>query len=291
MIAHLLRKRASSRAHRRLDSWWPSPPHCRQCFPGQSIPGPQYKYFFLPCSAPISKFPCRPEVTPHRCSPRKQSIPANRSTKNGFEADVQAEWGFIALWHAIAMVQQCDLCFLYVSLFLFPSTSGYVHMVLQRLLWICSSSLFGLRVSVKLLWELRVGICMIIEDVTCKTSMLPYSVQYLKYNDNNQHDTSRIWSFELRNSCNHYIKGWNPNPWKLGRMVHACMHVKDVDANSHAVEGHSTLRWDVPNSVTYLDWPPCLEWHVVGCESKNGHHKDMCFNKIGLHVQNMLIVR
>lgn len=164
VIANLLRKRASSRAHRRLDSWWPSPPHWRQCFPGQSIPGPQYKYLFLPSSSPMSKFPCRPEMTPHRCNPRNQnpklikSMPTNRSTKTDFEADLQAEWGFKALWHAIAMgaamwpvlLPKTQLFF--SVFFLSSALRGYVHMILQRLVRICSrSSLFGFRVSVKLL--------------------------------------------------------------------------------------------------------------------------------------------
>ena len=146
MIANLLRKRASSRAHRRLDSWWPSPPHWRQCFPGQSIPGPQYKYLFLPSSSsPISEFPCRPEMTPHRCNPRHQnpklikSMPTNRSTKNDFEADLQAEWGFMALWHAIAMGQQCDLCFFlrHNCFFLFFSYPQHFEAMCT---WFCKDS-------------------------------------------------------------------------------------------------------------------------------------------------------
>jgi hypothetical protein len=39
---------ASSRAHLRLDSWWPRPSQESQCFPGQSILLPQYKYFSWP---------------------------------------------------------------------------------------------------------------------------------------------------------------------------------------------------------------------------------------------------
>lgn len=35
---------ASSRAHLRLDSWWPRPAQESQCLPGQSILLPQYKY-------------------------------------------------------------------------------------------------------------------------------------------------------------------------------------------------------------------------------------------------------
>jgi hypothetical protein len=31
-----------------------------------------------------------------------------------------------------------------------------------------------------------------------------------------------------------------------------------------------------PNSVTHLKRMPILEWCVVGCGSKNRHHKDMC---------------
>ena len=45
---HLLRNMASSRAHLRLDSWWPRPSQESQCFPGQSILSPQYKYFSCP---------------------------------------------------------------------------------------------------------------------------------------------------------------------------------------------------------------------------------------------------
>ena len=29
---------------------------------------------------------------------------------------------------------------------------------------------------------------------------------------------------------------------------------------------------------------------MVRCGSKNGHHKNMCIDEIGLHVQNMLII-
>lgn len=40
----LFRYRASSIAHLRLDSWCPRPSQESQCFPGQSILFPQYKY-------------------------------------------------------------------------------------------------------------------------------------------------------------------------------------------------------------------------------------------------------
>ena len=45
---YLWRYKASSRAHLRLDSWWPKPAQVSQCFPGQSILVPQYKYFSWP---------------------------------------------------------------------------------------------------------------------------------------------------------------------------------------------------------------------------------------------------
>lgn len=42
--SYLLRNMASSRAHLRLDSWWPKPAQLSQFLPGQSILFPQYKY-------------------------------------------------------------------------------------------------------------------------------------------------------------------------------------------------------------------------------------------------------
>lgn len=41
LICYLSRKRASSRAQRRLDSWWPRPAQELQCLPGQSMRAPQ----------------------------------------------------------------------------------------------------------------------------------------------------------------------------------------------------------------------------------------------------------
>lgn len=45
---YLWRNMASSSAHLRLDSWCPRPSQESQCFPGQSIRFPQYKYFSWP---------------------------------------------------------------------------------------------------------------------------------------------------------------------------------------------------------------------------------------------------
>ena len=44
VAGYLPRKRASSRAQRRLDSWCPRPAQDPQCLPGQSTRPPQYKY-------------------------------------------------------------------------------------------------------------------------------------------------------------------------------------------------------------------------------------------------------
>lgn len=41
----------------------------------------------------------------------------------------------------------------------------------------------------------------------------------------------------------------------------------------------------------YLSILTCiLEWGVVRCKFKNGHHEDMCLKYIGLHAHNLLIV-
>jgi hypothetical protein len=65
---HLLRNMASSRAHRKLDSWCPRPPQRTQCFPGQSTPEPQYKYRIL---SPPPIFVPRPGST-RGATPRNQ---------------------------------------------------------------------------------------------------------------------------------------------------------------------------------------------------------------------------
>ena len=46
----------------------------------------------------------------------------------------------------------------------------------------------------------------------------------------------------------------------------------------------------MPYWPAYLNWTPMFEWYVVGCGSKNGHHKDMCLEEIRLRAQNMIII-
>jgi hypothetical protein len=47
---------------------------------------------------------------------------------------------------------------------------------------------------------------------------------------------------------------------------------------------------DVPNSVPNLVWSPIFEQCMVGFESKNGHHKEMCRKEIGLCAQSLLFL-
>jgi hypothetical protein len=39
-----------------------------------------------------------------------------------------------------------------------------------------------------------------------------------------------------------------------------------------------------------LKWTFVFEWYMVGCASKNGHQKEMCQTKIGLHAQNLFTI-
>ena len=48
------------------------------------------------------------------------------------------------------------------------------------------------------------------------------------------------------------------------------------------------IKVHVPNSVTYLNWTPILEWYVVRCGSKSRYQKDMCLEGIQLHARNMI---
>ena len=50
------------------------------------------------------------------------------------------------------------------------------------------------------------------------------------------------------------------------------------------------IKVDVPNSVTYLNWTPILEWYVVRCGSKSRNQKDLCLEEIRLHAQNMITI-
>ena len=54
--------------------------------------------------------------------------------------------------------------------------------------------------------------------------------------------------------------------------------------------GSDTKVYD-PNSVTYLNRTPILEWWAVRCGSKNGHKKDIMYlNEIGVHAQKLLTI-
>jgi hypothetical protein len=46
----------------------------------------------------------------------------------------------------------------------------------------------------------------------------------------------------------------------------------------------------VPNLITYLNWTPILEWHVVWCGSKNRYQKDMCLKESGLCTHNIISI-
>ena len=47
---------------------------------------------------------------------------------------------------------------------------------------------------------------------------------------------------------------------------------------------------DMPKSNIAIMWTLIFKWYVVRGGSKNGHQKDTCSNKIGLHVQTMLTI-
>ena len=56
------------------------------------------------------------------------------------------------------------------------------------------------------------------------------------------------------------------------------------------VGGHlGSLGSAASNRLLYACMP-IYEWHVISCESNNGHQKYMSSKVIGLHVQNMLII-
>jgi hypothetical protein len=46
----------------------------------------------------------------------------------------------------------------------------------------------------------------------------------------------------------------------------------------------------VPNSITYLNRTPIIEWYLVWCGFKNGHQEDMCLEEVGLHAPNMISI-
>ena len=46
----------------------------------------------------------------------------------------------------------------------------------------------------------------------------------------------------------------------------------------------------MPNLATYLDGTPACKWYVVWYGSKNACQKDMYFQDINLHAQNMITI-
>jgi hypothetical protein len=50
------------------------------------------------------------------------------------------------------------------------------------------------------------------------------------------------------------------------------------------------IKVDVPNFNIATMWTLIIEWYVNRCGSKNKHPKDMYLIKIGMHVQNLLII-
>ena len=44
------------------------------------------------------------------------------------------------------------------------------------------------------------------------------------------------------------------------------------------------------NSVSYINRTSIFEWYVVRYASRNGRHKDVCLNEIGLCAHNMLTI-
>ena len=47
-----------------------------------------------------------------------------------------------------------------------------------------------------------------------------------------------------------------------------------------------THKVDGPYLVHYFTHTLVFNWWVVRCTSNNGHNKDICLKKIGLHIQN-----
>jgi hypothetical protein len=46
----------------------------------------------------------------------------------------------------------------------------------------------------------------------------------------------------------------------------------------------------MPNLVGYLNRTPIFEWDVVKCSFENKCKKDMCFEEVGVRVQNMVTI-
>lgn len=109
---------ASSRAHLRLDSWWPRPSQESQCFPGQSILSPQYKYFSLPVRilfrgvqlldlrtiSRVLKEGSDNPLVEMREGRRNKSAMAARTSKS--IADLSLDLDFGVLWIAIGVAER-----------------------------------------------------------------------------------------------------------------------------------------------------------------------------------------
>ena len=54
--------------------------------------------------------------------------------------------------------------------------------------------------------------------------------------------------------------------------------------------GKVPSKINMPNSITYLNLSPILEWCMATCEPKNGYQKGMWLKEIGLCAQNLLSI-
>ena len=90
--------------------------------------------------------------------------------------------------------------------------------------------------------------------------------------------------FKIFNGSSHMV-------WVLSKEAATTSKLECFWSHSHMVLFKSpSTKVDVPNLVTYLDSTSIFEWHVVRCDSKNGHQKNMCPKYIILHVQNMITI-
>ena len=124
MKSYLWRNMASSRAHLKLDSWWPKPSQDSQCFPGQSIRFPQYKnlsFTLKKCRLRLCfwvrffnlkifwiEFEDGKEEDPLveiREEKRKRKAMAERETKKKMSGDLGLGFGFWVLGNAMEFAE------------------------------------------------------------------------------------------------------------------------------------------------------------------------------------------
>ena len=101
------------------------------------------------------------------------------------------------------------------------------------------------------------------------------------------HATSKFGTSTCSNSEKTYLSSLTC--YQLGIHVQVvCTSIYHLTLSSFSLfEPKAHNKVGMPTMILYLNGTHIFERHVIWCSPKNGQHKDVCLEKIGLHAQNI----